>query len=68
MPVNRGSIDASCSGSDGVGVYLNQVLALRLRDQWLQLRRGERVHQTGLGDDEKKDLSARQDGQFIRLS
>ena len=33
--------------------YLDEVLAFRLRDEWLELRCGEGVDETSLGDDEE---------------
>ena len=50
-----------------VDTDLNEVLAFGLRDQRLQLRRGERVDETGLGDDQEEDLGAGQDGEFVGL-
>lgn len=46
---------------------LDEVLALGLGDQRLQLRRGERVHEPGLGHDKEKHLGAGQDRQLVRL-
>lgn len=47
--------------------YLDEVLALGLGDERLQLGRGEGVDQTRLGHDEKQDLGAGQDGELISL-
>lgn len=49
------------------GTYLDQVLALGLGDEWLQLGGGEGVDETGLGDDQKEHLGASEDGQFVGL-
>ena len=49
------------------GAHLNKVLAFWLGDQRLELRGGEGVDQTGLGDNEQQDLGAGQDGQFVSL-
>jgi hypothetical protein len=49
------------------GTYLDQVLALGLGDEWLQLGGGEGVDETGLGDDQKEHLGAGEDGQFVGL-
>ncbi len=48
-------------------MYLNEVLALGLGDQWLELGGGEGVDETGLGDDEEEHLSAGEDGQLVCL-
>jgi hypothetical protein len=50
-----------------VATYLDEVLALWLCDERLQLRRSESVDKTGLGDDEQQHLRACQDGQFVGL-
>ncbi len=47
--------------------YLDQILALWLCDQRLQLGRREGVDKTGFGHDEKQDLSTCQDRQFVCL-
>ena len=47
--------------------HLDEVLALWLGDQWLQLRCGEGVDEAGLGHDEEEHLSAGEDGQLVRL-
>lgn len=47
--------------------YLDQVLALGLGDQRLELGGREGVDQTGLRDDEEEDLRAGQDRQLVRL-
>lgn len=47
--------------------YLNQVLALSLGDERLQLGGGEGVDKAGLGDDQQEHLSAGEDRQFIGL-
>lgn len=49
-------------------MYLNEVLALRLRNQWLELGCSECVDETSLRDDEKEDLSASKDREFISLA
>jgi hypothetical protein len=41
--------------------YLDEVLALGLGDEWLQLGCGESVDETRLGDDEQQDLCASED-------
>jgi hypothetical protein len=48
--------------------YLDQVLALGLGDQRLELGSGEGVDETSLGDDEQKDLGASEDRQFVGLA
>ncbi len=53
---------------DGQATYLNEVLAFWLGDKWLQLWCCESVDQTCFGDNEKKDLSSSEDGEFISLS
>lgn len=42
--------------------YLDEVLALGLGDQRLQLRGSKGIDETRLGDDQQQDLSASQDG------
>lgn len=54
-----------CECTDGA--HLNEVLAFWLGDQRLELRGGEGVDQTSLGDDEQQDLGTGQDGQFVSL-
>lgn len=48
--------------------HLDQVLALSLGDEWLQLGGGEGVHEAGLGDDQQQDLGTGEDRQFVCLS
>lgn len=43
------------------GTYLDEILALGLGDEWLELWRGECVHETGLRDDEQQDLRSGED-------
>lgn len=47
--------------------YLDQVFALGLGDQRLELGGGESVDETSLGDNKQKDLSAGKDRQFVGL-
>lgn len=47
--------------------YLDEILALRLGDQRLQLWCSECVHKTGLRYDEEQDLCACQHGQLVGL-
>lgn len=57
--------------TDGVWLewaYLDQVLALGLGHQRLELGSGEGVDETGLGDNEQKDLGASEDRQFVGLA
>ena len=69
-----GGVEAGLEWSDGsVQVWkyatnLNKVLAFRLCDQRLELRGGESVYKTGLGDDEQQDLGTCKHGQFIGLT
>ena len=51
----------------GKRAYLDQILPFGLGDERLQFRSGEGVDQTSLGDDEEKDLSACEDGEFVCL-
>lgn len=66
-------VEASLTGQIWVNsdlrnkTHLDQVLALRLGDQWLKLRSGKGIDQTGLGHDEQQHLSARKNRQFISL-
>jgi hypothetical protein len=47
--------------------YLDQVLALGLGHQRLELGGGEGVDETSLGHNEQKDLGASEDGQLVGL-
>ena len=47
--------------------YLNEVLALGLCDERLELRCREGVHEARLRDDEQEDLSAGEDGKLVGL-
>lgn len=47
--------------------YLDEVLPLGLGDQWLQLRGREGVDKARLRHDQKQDLCARKDRQFVSL-
>ena len=47
---------------------LDEVLALGLGDEGLELRSGEGVDEAGLGDDEQEDLRAGEGGELVRLS
>ena len=44
-----------------VTAYLNQVLAFRFCDEWLELRCCESIDKTGFGNDEEEDLGAGED-------
>jgi hypothetical protein len=48
--------------------YLDEILALGLGDQRLQLRCGEGVDEARLGDDEQQHLRAGQDGELVGLA
>ena len=50
-----------------VETRLDEVLALGLGDEGLELGSGECVHETGLGDDKEQHLGAGESGEFIRL-
>ena len=47
--------------------YLDEILALGLCDERLQLGRGECVDQARFGDDEKQNLGAGEDGELVSL-
>lgn len=47
--------------------YLDEILALGLGDERLQLGGGEGVDETGLGDDKQQHLGAGEDGQLVGL-
>lgn len=47
--------------------YLDQVLALSLGDERLQLGGGEGIDQAGLGDDQEKHLGASENRQLVGL-
>jgi hypothetical protein len=53
--------------SDCEVAYLDEVLALGLCDEWLQLWGCEGVDETGLRDNEEQYLSTSENGQFIGL-
>ena len=46
---------------------MNEVLALWLGDEGLELGGGEGVDETGLGNDEQKDLGAGEGGELVGL-
>jgi hypothetical protein len=48
--------------------YLDQILALGLRNQRLKLGSSEGVHETGFGDDEEENLGPGKDREFIGLA
>lgn len=48
-------------------MYLNEVLSLGLGDKRLKLGGCEGVDETGLGDDEKENLSAGEDRELVCL-
>jgi hypothetical protein len=47
--------------------YLNEILALGLCDEGLQLGRGEGVNQASFGDDEQQNLGAGEDRKLVSL-
>ena len=51
----------------GVETCLDEILALRLRDERLQLGGGESVYQAGFRDDEEENLCSGQGGKLIGL-
>lgn len=51
----------------GMRAYLDEVLALGLGDERLQLGRGEGVDEAGLGDDEEQHLGAGEDRELVGL-
>lgn len=57
-------------GQRGVAcaAYLDEVLALWLGDEWLQLGCGEGVDEPCLGHDEQQDLGAGENRQFVGLA
>lgn len=50
-----------------VPTHLNQILALWLGDERLELRSGEGVDEARLRHDKKQDLGAGEDGELIGL-
>jgi hypothetical protein len=60
-------LDVRCDMRDCGAAHLNEVLSLGFGDEWLQLRGGEGVDETGLGDDEQQHLGAGEDGQLVGL-
>jgi hypothetical protein len=54
-------VNSQCNGERTRLAHLDEVFALGFRDERLQLRRCERVHETRLGDDEQQDLGAGED-------
>ena len=60
-----------CTGQDARGLgmpYLNQVLALGLCDERLELGRGEGVDQPGFRHDQEQDLGACQNRELVGLA
>ena len=55
------------SSSGRVEACLNEVLALGLCDERLELGSGEGIDKTGLRDDEEKDLSTSEGGKLVGL-
>ena len=47
--------------------YLDEILAFRLSNEGLELRSGEGVDESSLGDNEEEDLGAGEDGQLVGL-
>lgn len=66
MPVPR--LALFLAEKERVVTYLNEILSLWFRNQWLQLGGGERVDETGLGHDQQQHLGAGQHGQFVCLA
>ena len=62
----RGTVQKPTS-TRATATHLDQILALGLGHERLQLRRRERVDEPGLGDNQQEDLGAGEDGQFVRL-
>lgn len=62
----RWSVMQCAKCSDGAA-YLDEVLALGLGDEGLQLRCREGVDEASLRDDEQQHLGAGEDGQFVGL-
>jgi hypothetical protein len=50
-----------------VEACLDEILALRLRDERLQFGSGEGVNQASFRDDEKEDLCSCESGKFVCL-
>jgi len=55
------------SASGRVKACLNEVLALGLCHEWLELGSGEGIDKTGLRDDEEKNLSTSEGGKLVGL-
>ena len=51
----------------GIETSLDEILAFRLGDEGLELRRSEGVHEAGLGHDEQEDLRAGESGELVGL-
>lgn len=54
-------------GVGSIQTGLNEVLALGLGHEGLELRGGEGVDEAGFGDDQKKDLSSGENGKLVGL-
>lgn len=67
-PIRKAVNDCAPTVQRCDAAYLDEVLALGLCHQRLQLRRGEGVDEAGLGHDEQQHLSASQDGKLISLA
>ena len=50
-----------------VETCLDEILALGLGDEGLELGSGEGIDETGLGDDKEEDLGASEGREFVRL-
>lgn len=55
---DKPSMVSRCMVSIGGRAYLDQVLSLRLGDEWLKLGSSESIDKTGFGDNEEEDLSS----------
>jgi len=55
------------SSSGRVEACLNKVLAFGLGHQWLELGSGKGIDETGLRDDEEKDLGTSEGGKLVGL-
>lgn len=60
-------LETQCDECSNVATYLDEVLALGLSYEGLQLRCREGVDQTSLRDDKQQHLSTGEDRQFVGL-
>lgn len=56
-----------CARFDGCFAYLDKILAFRFGHEWLELRGGKGVDESGFRNDEQQDLGASENRQLVSL-